>query len=94
MTAGGNAAIQQAGNVGMLEAGHQLPFVFKTAQKVPCVPVGTDNLDGNLPLEKAVGAFSEVDRTHTPRSQQPDQPVGTEAVAWHGGGVFVFRHAR
>jgi len=54
---GGLAAVEQARDAGMVEAGEDLPFASEAAQDLRRVHAALDQLQGDAPLEAAVGQY-------------------------------------
>jgi hypothetical protein len=74
------AAVQEAGDVGMLEAGEDLPFLQEPAEHVVRVDAALQNLDGDGAFELPVGAVREVDAAHASATDLPVKMVRTGAV--------------
>ncbi len=63
--AGGRAAaVDQPGDVAMIEIGQGLPFAAETVDDAGRVGPRPDDLDGGLPRERVVGALGAVDHAH------------------------------
>ncbi len=61
---GGDAAIQQAGNIRMLELGQNLPFLAEPFPKQIGRQGQVDEFDGDLLLELPVGTMRQLDGAH------------------------------
>src|SRR5580704_2602850 len=72
----GAAALQQAGYIGMIEVGKDLPFVPEPTDDKPRVDAPTYQLDGDLLTVLIVGAVSAIDLTHTARADLFHDLVG------------------
>jgi hypothetical protein len=68
-------------DVGMVEAGENLALVAEAADDGVGVPAALEHLERDALLERVVAADGEVDRTHPPASQFPDEAVWTDPQA-------------
>ena len=73
LTVGGPAAIEQAGDVRVRQAGENLPFELEAAKGVGILIADVDQLDRRFLLELPVGALAEVDRPHAAPAQLANQ---------------------
>ena len=69
------AAVQQAGDVGMLEAGENLALVAEPLHDGIRVGSTLENLDRDALLKHVVAAHREVDGTHPSTTDLADQPI-------------------
>ena len=60
----GGAAVEQAGDVRVIQRREDLPFIAKAAQDEFRIHAALDELDGDLLLELCVITLCEVDRAH------------------------------
>ena len=67
---GGDAAVQQAGNVRMLQLRQNLPFLAKSFPKQIGGQRQVDKFDGHLLLKLPVRPMREINRAHAAASQQ------------------------
>ena len=74
-------AVEQAGDVGMLERGRDLPLAPEALQRELARHAGPDELDGDLLLELVVGAAGEVDHAHAALPELGEELVGADAIA-------------
>ena len=81
----GRAAIEQARDVGMIEAGQDLPLVPESPQDEIGIHAPLDDLDGDLLPEMIVSANSPVHRPHAPAADLFDDAVGPNAPS--DGGI-------
>ena len=74
------AAVKQARDLRMLQAGEQLPFARETRG---CVGVteAADQLDRSLLVEMSVGTLGEIDRAHAAMADLAPEAPGAEKVA-------------
>ena len=77
----GVAAVQQARDVGVVEAGEDLPFLTKSAENEVGVDAALDDLDRHALLVLLVGANGEVDVPHPTAPEQAVHPVRSNALA-------------
>ncbi len=77
---GGLAAVEQARDVRVVQAGQDLPFLAQAAQAVGGRKAA-QQLDRHALVEAAVDALGEEHRAHAAGTEFADQPVRTEAVA-------------
>ncbi len=71
----GRAAVQQAGNVGMLQARQDLSFVAKAADDRVGVHPATQHFDRDAPLKRIVIADRQKDGAHAATSDLANQAV-------------------
>lgn len=83
-----DSAVEQTGDVGMGEAGKDLALGAEAVAEEISGEGKIDDLNGDLLVELAVGAVSEVDGTHTAAAQQADESVVTDAVIGDGFAGF------
>src|SRR5579884_2146388 len=76
----GGAAIEQARDVGMIEAGQYLPFVLEAVDELGALP-GAYQLDRNLFAELIVGAERAIDLAHATAADLLDDLIGSDALA-------------
>jgi hypothetical protein len=77
----GGTAIQEPGNVGVLEGRQDLPLGPEPGDHLGGVHSPLDELDRDLLLEQPVRTSAQVDRAHAPPAQLSHRPVGAEAAA-------------
>jgi len=92
LTVIGRAAIEQAGDVRMIEAGQDLAFGAEPAGQIVGDTVAAQQFDGDLLRVLAVAALAEVDVAHAAASNAADQTpcvdLRTDAGV-DGGRTFV-----
>ena len=76
---GRRAAVEQPGDVGMVEAGEDLPLGAEAADDGIGVHPALQHLEGDALVERVVVADGEIDRAHAALAQLADQAVGTDA---------------
>src|SRR6185436_19588119 len=74
-------AVIQAGDVGMFQAGEDLPFGDEAVESFGGRQAGAEHFDGDVPLVVLVFPAGEIDGPHAAAADSPQQPVGTEAPA-------------
>ncbi len=83
----GRAAVEQPGDVRVLQVGEDLPLAAQATRSGGIQGALTHQLDGNLFVELLVGALGEKDRAHAAVPDRPEQAIGTEVLAagkWGG----------
>ncbi len=75
------AAIQQARDVRMVEAGEDLPFAFETAHELARIEARAQQFQCGLLRECTVGAFAQVHRTHAAAVEHAFESPGADAQA-------------
>ena len=78
---GRGAAIEEAGDIGMFEAGHDLPLEAEVANHEVEVETALHDFDGDFLLECLVCAHGPVDRSHAAASDVLDDLVMAEKHA-------------
>ena len=78
---GGDAAVEQARDVRMLETREDLALPEKAPDDLSTVRAGADELEGDLLFELAVGAIREEHAAHPTVADLPDQFVRPDAIA-------------
>ena len=76
----GNAAIQQAGNEGMLQSGKNLPFLTKSLPEEIGGKGQVNQFDGDLLLELPIGAMRQINGAHAATTQQTIQQERTDLL--------------
>ena len=79
-----DTAVEQAGDIGMVEPRQDLALGEKAAHDLARVEVAAHQLERHLLLELAVGALRPPDFAHAAPPQAGAQPVRTDAVAGFG----------
>src|SRR5580700_4803203 len=77
----GRAAIEQPGDIGMLETRHDLALVPKTADDNTGMITGAHDLDGHFLAILIVGAAGAIDFPHASRAQLREDSVRTYLAA-------------
>ncbi len=77
---GGRSAVEQPGDVGMLERGEDLPLGAETTERL-AAGEAADQLDRDLLVELPVVAHAEPNHAHPPGADLAHEPVGTDGVA-------------
>jgi hypothetical protein len=77
----GGPAVEQAGDVGMVEGGEDLPLGAEALQEIGAVGAIAEDLDRDLLAELAVGPRAEVDAGHAPFGEPALHAPGAEALA-------------
>src|SRR6185312_12595265 len=75
-------AVVEARDVGMLEAGEDLPFGDEAVEGLGAGQAGAEDLDGDVPLVVLILPAGEIDGSHAAAADPPQQPVGAEAAAF------------
>ena len=74
----GRAAVEQAGDVRVVQGGEYLALISEAAQHLLRVHATLDELDGDALFIGVVGAARQVDRAHAATSELADDPVGAD----------------
>ncbi len=82
---GGGAAFEKPGDVGMVEAGEDLPLGEEALVDDRQVLAGADDLDRHLALEFLVAPLGQVDHPHAAAAQHLEQPVGADPLGVERG---------
>jgi len=84
-----DAGVEQAGDVGMAEAGQDLPLAVEALAQAGVAQAGAQQLQRDPALVEAVVADGQPDLAHAAFAQQPLQLVGADDLAGlgreHGG---------
>ena len=88
-TVGADAAIEQGGDVGMLQAGQDLPFAQETFARDRRVGTGADQLERGLLRVRAVAAFDRMHRAHAAAADGADDLPRADRTADGMVGVGV-----
>ena len=83
----GEAAIQETGDVGVVERGQHPAFGEKPLAKARRGEAGENELAGDRLLEAAGDAAAEVDGAHAAAAYEALQAVGAEGAAGVAGGL-------
>lgn len=86
---GGVAAVEEAGDVGVLEAGEGLAFAEEAVEDEVGVEAAADEFDGDLGVVVVVVAFGEVDGAHATAAEFAEDAVGAGAFGEGGGEVVL-----
>ena len=86
------AAVEEGGDVRVLEPGQDLALRPQATQQAPRRDPGTDQLQGHLALEALVVPNRAVDRTHPAAADLGDQAIGPDREA--AGGCHGFTGLR
>ncbi len=78
----GHSAIQQPGNIRMLQSGKYLPFLAKSLLENAGRKGQVNQFDGDLLLELAIGAMRQIDGAHAATPQQAIQHVGANLAGF------------
>ena len=89
---GGDAAVEEARDVGVLEAGENLPFAQEAPEDLLGVHAAFEELQRHELVELTVRALGLPDFTHAAASEQGAQAVGSDPVS--GGRARSARAAR
>ena len=81
----GGATVEQAGDVGVFEAGEDLAFAAEAAEDEIGVEAGAHQFDGDFGFVLIVGANGEIDGAHASGADFADEPVGADAAPFHAG---------
>ena len=94
IAAAGDPTIQKPCNVGMLEAGQNLPLLAKAFAEGRGRQWQVDQLDGYFLLEFTVGSMGEINGAHAATPKQSIQFIGTNPPAGRFGDLarLPFRH--
>jgi hypothetical protein len=76
----GETAVQQARDVGVLEAGQDLPLAKAPAEHVIGGHPATDQLERHPPVELPVRTLREVDRAHPSVAQLPQHAIRPDSL--------------
>jgi hypothetical protein len=68
-------AVEQPGDVGVIQAGEDLPFGEEAAEDLVGVHAALDQLEGDPLLELPVGALGEIDDPHPAAPQLADRAI-------------------
>ncbi len=82
---GGGAAVEEASDIGMLEAGEDLAFATETLENELGIEAGLDEFDGDLGFVLFVGSGGEIDSAHATTTEFADEGVGSDAAPFDGG---------
>ena len=80
----GHPAVQQAGDVGVVEVGQDLALLAKAGDDGVGVHPAFNQLDGHPLLILIVVPMGGVDHRHAPTSHFAHHPIGTESAALYG----------
>ena len=83
-----HAAVQQAGDVGMVERGQRLPLRPKAAEGVVRHHPAPDQLDRDLLLILIVCSGRKIDGSHPPGGDESHQLVGADLLAHQRRGLL------
>ena len=86
----GSAAVEQTGDVGMLQPGQRLPFAAEAVEDQIGVHAAAHQLDRDLGLILIVVAFGEIDGAHAAAAEFAHQPVWAHTRV---GGAVSFAKA-
>ncbi len=75
---GGDAPVQKAGDVVVIQRSEKLPLGQEAAQELGARQVRCHDLQGDRLVELAIGAPRPIDRAHPAPSNQLDCPIGAE----------------
>ena len=78
---GGDAAIEEARDVGMLQPRQNLPLAEKAPVNLTAEGPASHELQRNLLLELAVGTIGQEHAAHAAMADLPDQAVRSDAIA-------------
>ena len=85
----GRAAIDQVGDMGMFQAGGNLPLAAELAHYAIQIEAAPDHFDSDLLLESLIDPERAVDRTHAAAADPLHDFVRPEADTQHGVGGFL-----
>ncbi len=97
---GGDAGVQEARDVGVLEVGQNLAFLAKAVEQLLGVETAADQLDGDLLANLIVVAHGQIHGSHAARADFANDAVGAHhdrrlggerGDALDGPGDFCFR---
>ena len=77
----GRSAVDQRRDVRMLEPGQHASLTVEAGEDLAGIEPGTEQLDRDLLVEGAVGAFGEVDVPHAARTDPSHQAPRTDLLA-------------
>jgi hypothetical protein len=77
----GDSAVEQPGDVGVVEPGEDLPLLAEALAKQVGGERQVNELDGDLLLELPVGAMRQVDGAHSAAAEQAIDLVRADALA-------------
>ena len=91
------AAVEQSGDIRMLEAGEDLPLVPEAADDAVGVHAALEHLDRHALLERIIVANAKIDGSHAAMAELRNEAVRPKAVLtaveWHlagaGGSIVV-----
>ncbi len=83
----GGAAVQDAGDIRMIETSQDLPLAVETADQVAGVETPLEDFDRHLLTVRAVDAAGEVDHAHAAPGHDALEPVGPEPLPFPVVGV-------
>ena len=86
LAVGGDAAVEQGGDVPVVEVGEDLAFVAEAADGEVALVAAAEELEGDAFLELVVGADPLVDGPHAADADEAGEGVGADAGADGGGG--------
>lgn len=75
----GGAAIEEAGNIGVIEGGDNLPFAAEALEDAVRLHAAVDDFDGDLFVVGFVGAVGEINGTHATAAEGLVDGVGADA---------------
>ena len=78
---GTGAAVEEAGDVGMFEAGEDLAFLLEATEDGTGVEAAAEELDGDFFLKGGVVADGAVDGAHAAAAEEAGDAIGAEALA-------------
>ena len=81
---GGDAAVEQAGDVRVVEPGQDLPLGEEAPVDLVRVHPALDELEGDPLLELAVGALGEIDHAHPAPCQLAHETIGADPASVRG----------
>ena len=85
----GGAAVEQLGDVRVVEVGEDLALGAEAADDLVRVHAAPDELEGDLLLELLVGPLRQVDRAHAAPAELAHHPVGADALAGREGYILL-----
>src|ERR1700737_3759952 len=77
----GNTAINQFGDVRVIQRGEDLAFASKVSFEIPIGETLPNDLQSNLFLKFAVGALGQEYSAHAAAPDLPQDAIGTKALA-------------
>lgn len=81
----GGASVKKLGEVGVIEASENLPFVLEASENGRAVLAGTDELERNLFSKLIVGAEGAIHLSHAAFADLFDDFVGANPASNPGG---------